>query len=250
MTQTASRKGFYPGGGWAVGRVRTGVGEVAAGLRHGDGREAVAGGHPGTRCPGRDEGDREGEAAVRGVRVLPGFFVLRGWAGGVLAASPADADGHLQSHRGLFLHRGQPPGAAGQDGSAGCEEAGLDAAAVLGRGEGSLERGPRAHTRAGRRPAPAEGDSGSRRSRLGWSTASRDCWRVRVSPSGSAVGFWILWIRSGSGTARRCRRGCGAAWRPRSLVTASSIASSWTSRASGILGMGRARTVPPRLPAI
>src|SRR6202162_4205239 len=78
-------KGFYRGGGWAAGGVGVGVGEVAAGLRYGDGTEGVAGGHPGSRRIGPDEGDRESKAAVRGVRVPPGLLLLRGWAGGVLA---------------------------------------------------------------------------------------------------------------------------------------------------------------------
>lgn len=81
-------------------------------------------------------GDLAGEATLWPGRFGAGGELLRGGSGRVLAAPLVGGGGDRERGGGLLEHRGEPPGAASEVGSAGCAEPGEEAGALTRRGSG------------------------------------------------------------------------------------------------------------------
>src|SRR5438093_4741909 len=103
----------------------------------------------GARSRAADPGDRRRPAMVRRAGRHPGAQLLRGGPRRVLAAPVLDLQRDRERGRGLVEHRSESTAPAREVGCPGCPQAARDAAAVPRGRTRRVERGARAHGRAG-----------------------------------------------------------------------------------------------------
>src|SRR5262249_18055280 len=147
MSQTASRRDFIAVEsrllvslevGWKKWRLAFGS---EMGQRPGQRGVAAGGGG------GPEVGVGGGKERFGFSQEWPRFSRYEGGGGGGLVGRPPFGGGGDEPGGGFFLHRGEAPGASGQDGSDRCGQAVVDVVAVLLRGTRPVERGPRADPR-------------------------------------------------------------------------------------------------------